>query len=86
MKKIAVSSRARTLNDLLKQAVGENLILQTADGREFLLAEIDNFGREIELTRQNEDLMRLLNQRGNEKATVPLREARTRLGLKHDKP
>lgn len=81
MKTITVSARARTLISLLKQARDENLILKTEDGREFLLAEIDNFDREIELTRQNEELMRLLDERGREKATVSLREARARFGL-----
>jgi hypothetical protein len=82
MKTVTVSSRARALNALLSQALDDNLILKTEDGREFLLAEIDNFDREIELTRQNEALMRLLDQRGQEKATVSLQEARARLGVK----
>ena len=77
MKTIAVSSRAKTVNALLKQAVEENLILRTEDGREFVLAQIDNFDREIELTQQNKELMRLLDQRGRERATVSLQEART---------
>ena len=81
MKSIAVSPRARSLNALLTQALDENLILKTEDGREFLLAEIDNFDREIELTRQNKELMRLLDQRGREKATVSIQEARARLGI-----
>jgi hypothetical protein len=81
MKTITVSARARALLSLLKRAGEENLILKTEDGREFLLAEIDNFDREIELTRQNEELMRLLDERGREKATVSIQEARARLGL-----
>jgi hypothetical protein len=81
MKTITVSSHARTLITLLKQALEENLILKTEDGHEFLLAEIDNFDREIELTRQNEELMGLLDQRGQEEATVSPQEARARLGL-----
>lgn len=81
MKTIAVSARACTLVSLLKQACDENLILRTEDGREFLLAEIDDFDREIELTRQNEELMRLLDERGREKATVSLQEARACFGL-----
>ena len=81
MKTITVSSRARTLNALLKQALQENLILRTADGHEFLLAEIADFDREIELTRQNAELMRLLERRGQEKATISLAEARARSGV-----
>ena len=55
MKTITVSRRARTLNALLKQALEENLILKTEDGHEFVLAEIEDFDREIELTRQNDE-------------------------------
>jgi hypothetical protein len=81
MKTIEVSARARTLMSLLAQALDENLILRTEDGREFLLAEIDSFDREIELTRKNEEFMRLLDERGKEKATIPLEEVRRELGL-----
>lgn len=56
-------------------------ILRTVDGREFLLAEVDDSDREIELTRQNEELMRLLDRRGQEKATISLAEAKARLGV-----
>lgn len=79
MRTITVSSRARTINALLKQALEENLILRTVDGHEFILAEIDDFDREIELTRQNEQLMQLLDSRGQEKATISLEEARVQL-------
>jgi hypothetical protein len=79
MKTVAISPRKKTLNALLKQALQENLILRTADGHEFILAEIDDFDREIELTRQNEQLMRLLDERGREKAMISLADARARL-------
>jgi hypothetical protein len=67
--------------ELLKQALEDNIILETEDGREFLLAEIGNFNREIELTRVNEELMRLLDSRGQEKATISLDEARSQLDI-----
>jgi hypothetical protein len=81
IKTIKISPRSRIVNDLLKQALEENLIHRTDDGREFLLVEIDDFDREIELTRQNDELMRLLDARGREKATVGIEEARSRLGV-----
>jgi hypothetical protein len=65
---------------LLRQAREENLVLRAPDGREFVLAEIDDFSREIELTRENKKLMAFLDRRGRQKATVPLAEARRRLG------
>ncbi len=80
MKTIVVAAHEQALHHLLEQASQENLILQTADGREFILAEIDDFDREAELTRQNEELMRLLDARGRERGAVSLAEARARLG------
>jgi hypothetical protein len=81
MKIVKVSAKARTVNALLKQAIRENLVLQSEDGREFILAEIDDFDREIELTRRNKELMRLLDRRGREKAMISLEEAKARLGI-----
>jgi len=80
MKTVHVSSRSRILNGLLRQAGEENLVLRAHDGREFVLAEIDDFSREIELTRENKKLMAFLDRRGRERATLPLAEARRRLG------
>ena len=82
MRTIAVSSRARTLNALLRRARKENIILRALDGHEFVLAEIDDFNREIELTRQNHKLMKLLDQRGREKATISLADARQKMDVR----
>lgn len=79
MRTITVSAEENRLNALLVQAIQEGLILRTSDGREFILAEIDNFDREIELTRQNKELMQLLDERGSQRATLSLAEARARL-------
>lgn len=80
IKTVHVGSRPRVLNALLRQAGQENFVLRASDGREFVLAEIDDFSREIELTRENKKLMAFLDRRGRENATVPLAEARRRLG------
>ena len=81
MKTIKVSKQAKTINALLKRARQENVILRSAEGDEFLLAEIDDFDREIELTRENKQLMKLLDGRAKQKATVSLEEAKRRLGI-----
>ncbi len=82
MRTIKVSKRARTVNALLQRARRENVILRSAVGDEFILAEIDDFNREIELTRQNKPLMRLLESRAKQKnTTLSLVEAKLRLGL-----
>jgi PHD/YefM family antitoxin component YafN of YafNO toxin-antitoxin module len=81
MKAINVSKSERELNALLEQARQENLIIRTPDGHEFILAEIKDFDRALELTRQNEELMRLLNRRGKQTATISLDDARSRLDV-----
>ena len=81
MTTIKVSKQARTLLALLKRARRGNVILRSPEGEEFILAEIDDFNREIELTRQNKQLMKLLESRANQKETIPLEEAKRRLDL-----
>jgi len=67
MKTVTISPRSRSIRELLAQASHDNLILHAPDGREFILAEIDDFNREIELTRQSKALMKLLAARSKPK-------------------
>ena len=79
MKVIQVSSESTTLNDILVEAQQGNLILRTADGLEFIIAQVDDFNREIELTRQNKELMAFLDRRAAQTKTVSAAEAKARL-------
>jgi len=81
MRRVTVSTRSKKLNALLRQARKENLVLRTADGAEFILAEIDDFNREIELTRRNKKLMKYLEARAKQTKTVPLAKVKAELGL-----
>jgi hypothetical protein len=81
MKTVTVSARTKTLVTLLKRARQGGLILRAPDGHEFILAEIDDFSREIELTRKNQKLMKLLDDRGKQAETLKAAEVRARLGL-----
>ena len=81
MKTITVSRRAKSIHALLKRARRENVILRSPEGEEFILAEIDDFDREIELTRQNRALMKFLDGRARQVETVSREEARALLGL-----
>lgn len=76
-----MAAEAPTLRALLEQAWDESLLLRTEDGHELILAPIDDFDREIELTRQSAELMRLLVRRTGERATVSLEEVRAQLGI-----
>jgi regulator of extracellular matrix RemA (YlzA/DUF370 family) len=81
MKTITVSSESSEINALLEQAREEDLIVRSADGREFMLVAIEDFDLEIVRTRQNTKLMALLDQRATQTETVPLDEVKRKLGL-----
>ena len=80
--RLTVPNHSKSVNELLRKARRENLILRSPDGSEFILAEIDDFDREIELMRQNKELMKLLDRRGKQRKTLSIDEARIELGLK----
>ena len=82
MRMVPVSTRSKQIAGLLRDARKENLILRAEDGTEFILAEIDDFDREIELTRQNRKLMKFLDLRAKKKEGVTLEEAKRSLGLR----
>ena len=63
MKTLGVSDELPSVKDLLELARDENVILRTSEGREFILAEIDDFDGELELIRQNDKLMEFLRLR-----------------------
>ena len=75
MKPIDLRSGA-TLRDLLQLAAESNLILKTGDGKEFLLAEIDDLEREIALVRQQPELHGVLGAASKPARTYSLDEAR----------
>jgi len=82
MRTIQVSEQQPSLSELLEIARGESVVLRLADGEAFLLAEIDDFEKEVERARQNEELMGLLDSRSAQKGTFTLGDVREQLGLK----
>jgi hypothetical protein len=81
MKTVKLSTRAKSINVLLKKAKKGGLILRSPEGHEFILAEIDDFNREIELTRQNKSLMKLLDERGKQNKTFKATDVKRELGI-----
>ncbi len=95
MKPIIVSPQSKTLNDLLKKARRRDVLLESTDGEQFVLARVtdlqaftvgdsDDFAEEVAATRQNKRLMKFLDKRGAEskgQKRVPVAEVRRRLGL-----
>lgn len=81
MKTLKVSTKAKSINSLLQKARRGGLILRSSEGHEFILAEIDDFNREIELAKQNKSLMKLLDSRGKQTKTFKTSEVKKQLGL-----
>ena len=81
MKVITVPQHAAEINALLAQARQEDLLLQSADGSEFMLVAVEDFDEEIARTRQNTKFMALLDARAKQTHTVPLEEVKRQLGL-----
>ncbi len=79
MKSIDVSPSAPTLVEVLDLAGEDNVILRTPEGRQFLLAEIDDFADEVAKVVQNESLMQLLAERSKDTTRIPLSQVREEL-------
>jgi hypothetical protein len=78
---IELSKKLPSLKKILERASRENVLLKTPDGRQFVLAERGDFDREIELTRQNEELMKFLDERSKETKTFTLAQVKQELGI-----
>ena len=81
MKTIDLSNGTPSVPELLDIASEDNVLLRTADGREYVLAEVDEFEREVALVRQNQELMELLDQRSRPSKTYTIEQARKILGI-----
>jgi hypothetical protein len=81
MKTIELEHAPPDVAHLLEQARDENLIIRLEDGSEFLVVAIDDFAEEIARTRNSPKLMKTLEERARQKTTIPLDQARQRLGL-----
>jgi hypothetical protein len=76
MKTIDLACDSPSLPALLDMASEDNVILRTEDGREYVLAEIDDFEREVALVRRNQELMEFLDQRSELGQTHTIEQAR----------
>lgn len=79
MKAINVSRTSPTLRQVLDLAGEDNVLLRTSEGRQYVLAEIDDFAEEVAKVRNNKPIMRLLGKRSKEAAQFTLSEVRDKL-------
>lgn len=81
MRTLDLSTTPCDLREVLELASEENLILTTADGWRYVLAEIDGFGDEVRLVREHRELMAFLDQRSAASDTIALEQVKKELGL-----
>jgi predicted component of type VI protein secretion system len=79
VKAINVSRASPTLREVLKLAAEDNVLLRTSEGRQYVLAEIDDFAEELTRVRNNAPIMQLLNRRSKEPAHLSLSQVREKL-------
>lgn len=79
MKAIDLSTASPSLTEVLELAGEDNVILRTPEGRQYVLAEIDDFAEEVANVARNDALMALLKVRSGETDRVSLSEVREQL-------
>jgi hypothetical protein len=81
MRTITLPEDPAEIRSVFEQANDEDVIIQLADGRQFILSAIDDFDIEVAQTRRNQKLMAFLDQRAKQTQTIPLDEVKRQLGL-----
>lgn len=95
MKTVTISAQAREVNELLQMAQQSPLLLEAADGSQFVLTPMadlqafyvghsDELEDEIFVARANQSLMKFLDERGRQSHPgkgIPLAEVRRQLAL-----
>jgi PHD/YefM family antitoxin component YafN of YafNO toxin-antitoxin module len=74
MKTVSLRDEKLDLEALIKMASKEPVLLLTADGKEFVLAEADDFDREVEILRGSQAFQQFLDERSRSTRRIPLEE------------
>ncbi|HBK64662.1 MAG TPA: hypothetical protein DD000_14385 [Cyanobacteria bacterium UBA11166] len=92
MRVVTVPTEQKFLFDLLRMVQKEGLILQTTDGKQFVLLSLedwqgfnvgdsDDFEEEVKVTSENQELMAFLAQRKSKAKRVSMADVKKQLGL-----
>jgi hypothetical protein len=79
VKAIDLTQADPTLSEVLELAGDSNVVVRTADGREFVVAAIDDFADEVAKTAANPALRRLLSERSQERTRHTPDDVRAKL-------
>lgn len=74
MKTVNLEEGKFDLEAIINLARKEPVVLLAADGKEFFLAEADDFEREVEALRKSQAFQRLLDERSQSVHRIPLEE------------
>jgi len=72
MKTINLTTEVLDLEDLITLAAQEPILLVTSDGKEFLLAEADDFEQEVETLRSSPAFQQFLTERSTDQHRMSL--------------
>src|SRR5437660_10930590 len=81
MKVIELEHAHPTVDELIRLAKKELVVLRRPDGSVFALSQVDDFDVEVELLKNNPEFLKFLKQLSKEKATITLEDLRKELGL-----
>lgn len=74
MRTIDLAKNPLNLETIIRIAREESVLLLLPDGKEFCIAEADDFDKEIEALRQSRSFQKFLEQRSENRGNVPLEE------------
>ena len=81
MKTIELTLGTASIHELVELAGRENIIINTQGGKQFVLAELDDFELEVEQLKNSKEFVAFLDQRSKERGTIPVEELRRDLGI-----
>ncbi len=80
LKTIDLGKTKCELEELIAIASREPVLLLTADGKEFVLSEADDFDKEVESLRANATFQRFLEERSRHGGSIPIETIEKELG------
>ena len=81
MKVIEIERASPTLEEVMKLADRELVVLRQTNGKVFAVSPVDEFDVEVELLKNNREFMALMEELSQEKATISSNQLREELGL-----
>jgi hypothetical protein len=81
MKTLDLRQEEVSVEELLRWANSDSVLIRDREGHEFVLEEADDFDREVASLGANKEFMAFLEERSKEEATLSLDDVKKALGL-----